>query len=142
MQTFLPYADFERSLECLDSKRLGKQRVEAYQILRVLQGQSSGWRNHPAVKMWDGYEPALTLYMNCAIVTWRRRGFRNTMEILRPTGRATTPEWFGDEAFHRSHQSNLIRKLPEHYRPIFGNEVPDDLPYVWPVRARVGRPAR
>ena len=32
MQTFLPYADFKRSAESLDNKRLGKQRVEAMQI--------------------------------------------------------------------------------------------------------------
>ena len=30
MQTFLPYADFERSARVLDAKRLGKQRVEVY----------------------------------------------------------------------------------------------------------------
>lgn len=44
------------------------------------------------------------------------------------------PEWFGDKDFHRSHASNLIRKNPEHYRPIFGDDVPDDLPYIWPVK--------
>ena len=31
MQTFMPYADIEKSLKCLDYKRLGKQRVEAMQ---------------------------------------------------------------------------------------------------------------
>ena len=37
MQTFLPYKSFERSVQVLDNKRLGKQRVEAFQILNVLQ---------------------------------------------------------------------------------------------------------
>ena len=41
------------------------------------------------------------------------------------------PPWVGDEALHLSHRSALVRKDPEHYRPIFGY-VPDDLPYVWP----------
>ena len=36
MQVFLPYPDFKKSLESLDNKRLGKQRVEAKQILNVL----------------------------------------------------------------------------------------------------------
>ena len=31
MQTFTPYADFEQSLRTLDTKRLGKQRVEVIQ---------------------------------------------------------------------------------------------------------------
>jgi len=30
MQPSLPYQDFTRSAECLDYKRLGKQRVAAY----------------------------------------------------------------------------------------------------------------
>jgi hypothetical protein len=43
------------------------------------------------------------------------------------------PPWLGDPAFHRSHQSSLIRKDPGHYGPLFPG-VPDDLDYVWPVR--------
>jgi len=35
MQTFLPYADFARCAEVLDPRRLGKQRVEALQIMRA-----------------------------------------------------------------------------------------------------------
>jgi hypothetical protein len=36
MQTFMPYSDFEKTARCLDNKRLGKQRVEAWQILNTL----------------------------------------------------------------------------------------------------------
>ena len=58
MQTFLPYTDFIKSAKCLDYKRLGKQRVEAKQILNILLGETTkaGWTNHPAVLMWSGYE--------------------------------------------------------------------------------------
>jgi hypothetical protein len=44
------------------------------------------------------------------------------------------PDWLFDEALQRSHRSALLRKDPDHYRPVFG-ELPDDLPYVWPVRS-------
>jgi len=44
------------------------------------------------------------------------------------------PPWLGDEELHRSHRSALVRKDPAHYRPLFP-DVPDDLPYVWPVRS-------
>jgi hypothetical protein len=66
MQTFLPYANVKKSVKCLDSKRLGKQRVEAFQILNILlnRTKTSGWRNHPAVKMWKGHENALKVYFN------------------------------------------------------------------------------
>ena len=54
----LPYTDFIKSAKCLDYKRLGKQRVEAKQILNILLGETTktGWRNHPSVLMWYGYE--------------------------------------------------------------------------------------
>lgn len=36
MQTFLPYSDFTKSAQCLDNRRLGKQRVECLQILQTI----------------------------------------------------------------------------------------------------------
>lgn len=36
MQTFLPYSDFKLTASILDCRRLGKQRIEAYQILCAL----------------------------------------------------------------------------------------------------------
>lgn len=130
MQTFLPYPDFQKSMQVLDYRRLGKQRVEALQIHNALTGISLGWRNHPATNMWRGYEDALASYMNTAIIEWISRGYKNTMKITQ-VDRYTLPPWFGDPAFHLSHQSNLVRKLPEHYRKYF--DVPDNIPYLWPV---------
>ena len=51
MQTFLPYPDFTASAAALDPRRLGKQRVEALQVLRGLTVAGYGWRHHPAVRM-------------------------------------------------------------------------------------------
>ena len=45
------------------------------------------------------------------------------------------PPWLGDSALHRSHQSALLRKDPELYGSCFPG-VPNDLPYVWPVRSQ------
>ena len=55
MQIFLPYPDIIDSAKVLDTKRLMKQRVESYQILNTLQGKSTGWQSHPAVRMVRGY---------------------------------------------------------------------------------------
>lgn len=138
MQTFLPYPSFAASAQVLDRQRLGKQRVEAWQILRTLRGETTGWRNHPAVRMWCGYELALMHYGLQMCAEWRRRGFQDSMqsrflELTNAYGGAfVEPPWLGDEAFHRSHQSNLVRKLPAHYGPLFPG-VPDNLPYVWLV---------
>ena len=49
------------------------------------------------------------------------------------TGISFYPEWLGNPDFHIAHQSNLIRKKPEFYIPIFGN-IPDNLEYIWPTK--------
>jgi hypothetical protein len=140
MQTFLPYANFQRTAEVLDYRRLGKQRVEVFQLLRAINGETKGWVNHPAARMWRGYEPVLAMY-GCMICNeWKRRGYTDNMtmriaEYFKVFGKPSdseTPSWLGDPDFHRSHQSNLVRKLPEHYGPLFP-DVPDDLEYVWPI---------
>jgi hypothetical protein len=151
MQTFLPYADFERSARALDSKRLGKQRVETIQVVRALTRPGYGWANHPATLMWKGFEEALGRYGLVCCEVWCELGFGDTcaatiMTDLRTAGVAAVrsqeelaaagglPPWLGDPDLHRSHQSALVRKDPGHYRSLFP-DVPDDLPYVWPVRS-------
>ena len=131
MQTFLPHSDMCQSVRCLDYRRLGKQRVEAFQILNALAGKSKGWTSHPATKMWRGYEPALSFYKDLCIEEWVRRGYKNTMqkEVLHRD--VCLPAWLGDEGLHASHRSNLLRKDPEYYGQFCWSE-PTDLPYVWP----------
>ena len=135
MQTFLPYPDFALSAASLDSRRLGKQRVEAFQILNTIADPGRwSWQHHPAVAMWRGYEDALRLYMNAMIMEWIRRGYRNTMALAETSGAPEMPPWLGDPAFHASHRANLLRKNPEFYSRYGWTESPDQ-PYIWP-RAR------
>ncbi|MGA8847090.1 MAG: MSMEG_6728 family protein [Nocardioides sp.] len=151
MQTFLPYSDFERSARVLDHKRLGKQRVETIQIVRALTWADYGWKNHPAVLMWKGFEEALGQYGFACCRAWTDLGFGDTCALtiaadLRDAGIVTVrsqaqlaaagalPGWLGDAAVHRSHQSALLRKDPDHYAARFP-DVPDDIDYVWPVRS-------
>lgn len=133
MQTFLPYPDFNSTARCLDYKRLGKQRVECKQIINALVLPNAGWKNHPAVKMWEGHIDWLIEYMSVVIIEWERRGYKNS--IVAPVDLCRgdpKPPWLGSRAFHRSHKSNLLRKDPDHYGRL-GWKVPNDLPYIWPV---------
>lgn len=136
MQTFLPHDDFVRSVESLDNKRLGKQRVEAYQIMKAISDPDYGWQHHPAVQMWRGYEQALVLYGIACCVEWVQRGYNDTLldRFIASLSRdeAVMPPWLGDPDLHTSHRSNLIRKDAAHYGPQFP-DVPDDLPYHWPA---------
>jgi endonuclease-8 len=144
VQTFLPYPSFRRTARVLDDRRLGKQRVEALQILNALHGLTHGWVNHPAVVMWRGYEPALALYGLAITREWQRRGYADTVwdKLLPfvPDGRLhpAAPPWLGDPLLHRSHRCALVRKDPDFYAPLF----PDAdacVPYVWPAGRKVGQ---
>lgn len=138
MQTFLPYESVTLSAQTLDRQRLGKQRVETYQILNVLLHNKKGWSNHPAVNMWRGYEQYLILYGQLMSAEWIARGYKDTMffkfsEMAAETdGPLVEPWWLGDKDFHDSHKSNLLRKDPEFYGKL-NWDVPIDLPYIWPV---------
>jgi len=131
MQTFLPYAGYAASARALDYKRLGKQRVEAYQILNAIQGKSKGWVNHPCTVMWRPYEQALIRYGIAICNEWLLRGYKDTLlEKFMSQGNAepiVVPNWLGLPELHLSHQSNLVRKDPDYYK----FDVPNDLPYVW-----------
>lgn len=138
MQTFLPYDSFSRSAGVLDQARLGKQRVETLQVLRALVIPDYGWQSHPAMRMWMGYIPALAAYGLAMTREWIARGHADTVweQILEFAPEAdgddvALPPWFGDEAFHESHRSNLITKSPEVYGPLFP-DTRGGLPYVWP----------
>ncbi|MFI6336414.1 MSMEG_6728 family protein [Streptomyces sp. NPDC050535] len=153
MQTFLPYSDFTRSAEVLDQARLGKQRVESLQVLRGLTVPGYGWRHHPAVRMWIGYEEALVRYGLDVCAVWVSEGRADTCATTLATDftryrpgvvvrlqdqlaeDGELPPWLGDPAFHRSHQSALVRKAPEIYSPVFP-DIADDLPYLWPTSDR------
>lgn len=132
MQTFLPYYDFQKSVEVLDYRRLGKQRVETFQVLNILLERTAtkGWVNHPVTKMWRGFEEALKLYQNITIAEWVKRGYKNNLlfeEVI--VDELEFPAWLGDEEFHRSHRSNLLRKNFEYYSQYF--DEPTDLEYKW-----------
>lgn len=114
--TFVVSQNLTECAKSLDYRRLGKQRVEAYQILRTLRGHSHGWKNHPAVKMWRGYEDALALYMNAMIEEWVSRGYKNTMKIEEVTSSSPDfPWWFSWKPLHDSHKAALNRKMPSWY---------------------------
>lgn len=132
MQTFLPMNSFEGSAKILDYRRLGKQRLEARQLLVALTTGKSQWRNHPACRMWEGYEEALARYGDVMIKEWIKRGYNNSMGIIDPSI-IILPPWMGDARLHSSHRTALIRKDPVWYSQFGWEEKPDNnVPYFWP----------
>lgn len=106
--------------------------------------------------MWAGYEEALVRYGLQMCAVWSASGRGDTcaatlvsdltagtgLSQIRPYDELAAarelPPWLGDDAFHLSHRSALVRKDWAHYRPLFP-DVPDDLPYVWPASDRARR---
>lgn len=141
MQTFITHEDYVDTAKALDTKRLGKQRVEAYQILKALLGESNGWIHHPATKMWQGYEYELALYGLTVSVEFYERGYDglNMMSVfteymvkLGNSNKEEYPWWAQEHEFRLSHQSNLLRKDTTFYADKFAG-VPDNYPYLWPI---------
>jgi hypothetical protein len=162
MQTFLPYHSFAASARALDRVRLGNQRREAWQILRcniliATAGPTApkkipgtGWRNHPAVRMWRGYEGALCLYGIAVCEEWVRRGYRDSLRerfaaTLTAWPDTTLPPWWKRgsgvaRAVQHSHRRRLVDKLPSHYGALWPGVLPGGPEvYVWPVETIVAR---
>lgn len=144
MQTFLPYVSFEASATSLDSKRLGKQRIETLQIMMALVdngGLRGGWRAHPASRMWRGHLGWLMAYQEAICREWTLvRGFKDTCRTKTLANLSRNPEalkewkliedgrsdlvpmpWFLDHPVTQfSHRASLVTKAPKIYMPQFG----------------------
>lgn len=148
MQTFVPYADLDKSAYVLDNKRLNKQLLEGRQIYNILsKNQRSGaWVNHPAVKMWRNYDTGLFSYLEAIKNECVHRGIsteKNWNAILDMHDKnwhrgdnSVMPAWWGDERVHESHRNNLYVKDPEFYVDfMYDNRVTccDKCNYFWPT---------
>jgi hypothetical protein len=128
---------FVPAIEHLDYKRLGKQRIEARTIYDINTGANKdwdnpgAWANHPAVKMWKGYENTLALYHDTCLMVWEYKGYKNNMPRLNDYtfNNIIIPDWYTIDLVN-SHRSNLLRKDPVFYGQ-YRWDVPDNLPYVW-----------
>ena len=151
MQTFMPFDDYQDTADILDNKRLNKQILEGYQILKILSGASpsGAWRNHPAVLMWKRSEHHLSNYIDTLVVEANHRGIRteknvSNLNILKEgfgdRWGNTTPFWVSDlEKLSRvtnSHKANLYRKDPIYYAEFQSNTANpccEKCLYYWPT---------
>lgn len=137
VNTFLPFPDFPTCASVLDDKRLYKQIVECKQILSILNGEKEGYKNHPAVLMWKGYEQALRYYQWCMFREWGYRRYKFNLMCNFPfrLDELELPSFIGVETFHKSHRLNLLWKEHDHYKTYFTEKTPKTKPpYWWPTK--------
>ena len=161
MQTFLPSKSFATSASMLDSKRLNKQVLEGYQILKVLSSDDpfAGWRNHPAVKMWRGAESVLHTYVMSMVAEAKQRGIKtdkneenisNLVSINGSWWGKEFPQWYQNSAIMKlvttTHRANLYKKDPEFYNTFaYAVNSKDNMPccdgckYFWVTHKLDGR---
>ena len=159
MQVFLPENTFKGCAEVLDTKRLVKQLLEGRQILTVLAGESTsnGWKNHPAVKMFEGYEVILVEYLSAIRDEMDSRGYKwqKNWEVIEDIYDRhyrgvfqLWPDWMVDEAawnrVQTTHRGRLWVKDPWHYHMYrdegqhYKNSVCcDRCNYYWPTHIKM-----
>ena len=78
----------------------------------MLDGVSTGWQNHPAIKMWRGHRDALVQYYNVFYTHCvTHHGIKaKKLQLLPESKDIRYPAWLGNEQFHLSHKNNLARK--------------------------------
>lgn len=130
--TFIINGDFILNARLLDDQRLGKQRVEARQIINAI-CNGGNWENHPIVKAWKPFVEALKYYTNCIILEWVNRGKENNLPLFNVSHLILMPWWATWDRLHQSHRAMLLRKNPFFYKDKF-NVDPEYMlyGYIWP----------
>lgn len=151
VNTFVLCQNKENLFDDLDKRRLGKQRVEAMQIINILEDydrtgefKKGSYGNHPATQMWIGYTNALKVYFNLCVKEWIKRGCVNNMalfdidedkyrivpcefdgvtcQFLEEFDEFCFPKWFSFPPLILSHRASLLRKDPDEYH-FFNDEL-------------------
>jgi hypothetical protein len=117
VNTFIIADTPQECARLLHHRHLGKQRVEAYQIVNVIEKQTKGWSLHPATLMWMHHLDALKYYTNCMIDEWISRGYVNNMKKYKLDHKPKMPWWFSWKPLQTSHKCSLLRKN-EYYRGV------------------------
>lgn len=142
MQTFLTHDMFRETASILDRQRLGKQRLEAWQIIKINNKHADnqslilpspvGYEHHPAVKMWRGYSNLLCLYGMRMCMEWKTRRYQDNLHDLflqeSHKHEFIIPPWWTDPEektlIISSHRGLLVVKDPVYYNKIFPDAKP------------------
>lgn len=128
MQTYLPYPDFVKSAEALDTQRLGTQIEDCVKILDTLHEVSdlSHYRD-PIVRMWKFYEYRLSQFGLICCQEWYERheidhdllGKVNEHSNWSEGETTEYPIWWGDVDIHIQWRRLLIGEAPKFYQTMW-----------------------
>lgn len=151
MQILVPHYAFDDCVNTLHARDLQPQLNGILAVIEALHtpDEETPFGNHPLVRMWRGHEPQMLTYglkllERCTEVdqgipmqVFTNKANLETLEWalqVETSGEFSMelPPWWGNEAIHAGHLSELIRQRPTHYGNLFPQH-PDVLPVIWPV---------
>jgi hypothetical protein len=149
MQTWITDKDFYKSAVNLNRQHLQANLYESIHILASLLDVNDklvnpkrNVKNHPAAKLWEGYEDALFYYIDAHIVAWLNIGYKCNINkanmrfiyaVMKDNKYSyfqnKISNWITDELI-QTHRSVLIqkeiKKKVNHYQNLWPN-CPNDL---------------
>lgn len=162
MQTFLPYPDYQRTADVLDSARRWKQCIEARQLVNALeQGplcrydlaerrfvygpivgsrppagfayRKTPWYGHPAAVMWRGRVESLKRYHDVMLSTVLRLRTHDVKAFgLYGADPAATPPDWLGRESFHRSHRSNLLRKDPVFYGRYGWTEPNDLEYVWP----------
>lgn len=157
LNTWLPYDNYAESADILTDRHIFMQLQDCTKLLYWLtemplnrRTPSKAQLEHPCVIQWRGYVPSLYDYtLEIMMVAYERSSLTNKQEQISEMAeninildglvsnmKEETPSWLGNEDYHLSHKSNLIRLSRSAYESIWP-DVPDNLELIWPKGKKV-----
>ena len=150
LQILLTGPRIKKCLECMKSHAVHANCSTPGCKMTVRLESNTPWYNHPAVRMWKGYEACLSLYGMNICSEWSRRGYNDNLygkfeaefqkQLLDVSDFSTNcyPPWFGDDRVHSSHRAALLFKNFSHYYQFCWIEkpsipIPGKSLYFWPA---------
>jgi hypothetical protein len=76
---------------------------------------TTGFRKHPAVCLWLGFEESLKQYINAHIEAWISRGKNNTMKTYTVCENVPRPSWTLSDEVINNFKSSLVQKEIERH---------------------------
>lgn len=123
IEIYLPYEDFQKSLECMDVRTLGNQRIESFQLIKTLVwDEPKTSYSSPVEELWKNHTIALVKYYNMSVDLWKEKGFKNTFPKItnfKFPEEISLPECIGNSNFHRAYQIQLLKENRKHYENQF-----------------------
>lgn len=88
----------------------------------VLPGEqliTTGYKKHPAIPLWLGFEDALMDYINAHIEVWIARGKNNTMKTYTVPKNYPRPAWSLSNAVINNFKSTLVDREIRRHEPVW-----------------------